>query len=142
MNISWHSHRQLKISLGAKTAYVLATTTDSYLPNDNSIGSQIPYTPRYNGIGNISISWKGIFLNYNHQYTGYRFITTDESQFLKPYQVGSLQFSYTFPKNQYSFSIMGQVRNLWDAHFEVVNGRPMPGRSFLVSLRVGLDSRK
>lgn len=135
--ISWNGHNNSQVSIGLKTAYVLATTTASYLPNDNSIGSQIPYSPRYNGIGNIGFSWKGIFVNYNHQYTGYRFVTTDESQFLKPYQTGNLQLSYSFPMGNYSLSFIGQIRNIWDKRYEVVNGRPMPGRNFLLSLKLG-----
>lgn len=135
--ISWNKNR-FQIYLGLKTAYVLATTTASYLPHDNSIGDQIPYTPRYRGIGNIGFSWSGFFVNYNQQYTGYRFITTDESQFLNPYQTGDLQVSYTFPVAHYTFSVMGQIRNLWNRQYEVVNARPMPGRNFLVSMNVAL----
>lgn len=131
-------HRKTALSLSLKTAYVLATTTASYLPNDNSIGNQIPYTPRYRGIVNLGFSLKNFFINYNHQYTGYRFVTTDESQFLKPYQDGNLQASYTFPVKHTSFSVIGQVRNCWDSHYEIVSGRPVPGRNYLLSLRMTL----
>ena len=68
-----------KVHAGLNTCYVLATTTSSYIYNDGSIGKQIPYTPRYNGQLSIGVGWKGISLNYNHTYTGYRFTTTDKS---------------------------------------------------------------
>lgn len=138
--ISWQQ-KQTRLSFGLKTAYVLATTTQSYLPNDGSIGSQIPYTPRYNGNANLSFSLRGLFLNYNHQYTGYRFVTTDESQFLKPYQTGNLQMAYTFIFHTLVFTISGQIRNIWDKHYEIVNGRPMPGRHFMISLRMDMHGK-
>ncbi len=62
-----------QLHAAAGTAYVLATTTASYIPNDGSVGKQIPYTPRYNGRLNIGFTWRGVYVNYNHTYTGYRF---------------------------------------------------------------------
>src|SRR5690606_29447988 len=87
--------KSFKIELGLKTAYVLATTTESYLPGDGSIGKQIPYTPRYNFISYLSLSYKRLLLHYAHTYTGYRFVTVDESQYIDPYHAGSFQLGYT-----------------------------------------------
>lgn len=126
-----------KLHLGVKYAYVLSTTVSSYLPNDGSIGKQIPYAPRYNGQANIGCAYKSFFLNYNHTYTGYRFTTVDESQYLEPYQTGNLQAMYTFLKKDYSIRLSAQVQNIWDTDYEVVNARPMPGRYFLLSLQLG-----
>jgi len=126
-----------RFHIGAKVAYVLSTTEDSYLPGDGSKGKQIPYTPRYNGQGNIGCSSGKLFLNYNHTYTGYRFTTIDESQFIMPYQTGNLQAMYTLQKQQYAISISAQLQNIWNQRYEVVNARPMPGRNFLLSLQLG-----
>lgn len=133
--ITWH-RQQTTLSLGLKTAYVLATTTASYLPGDGSIGKQIPYTPRYNGAINLGFGWRHLLLNYNHHYTGYRFVTTDESQYLKPFQTGNFQVAYTITIVDYAISINAQLRNMWNSHFEIVNGRPMPGRNFLIGLEL------
>lgn len=133
--ITWN-HQKTALSLGVKTAYVLATTIQSYLPDDGSIGKQIPYTPRYNGAVNLGMVWGRFLVNYNHHYTGYRFVTTDESQYLRPFQVGNLQMAYTIPLSAYSFAVSAQVRNIWDRRYEIVSGRPMPGRNFLISLQM------
>ncbi len=128
---------QWKLHVGMKYAYVLSTTITSYLPNDGSIGKQIPYAPRYNGQANLGFAFKGLFFNYNHTYTGYRFTTVDESQYLEPYQTGNLQAMYTFLKRVYSFRVSAQVQNIWNTDYEVVNARPMPRRYFLCSIQVG-----
>ncbi len=126
-----------KLHAGFKYAYVLSTTVSSYMPNDGSVGKQIPYAPRYNGQANLGFSYKGLFVNYNHTYTGYRFTTVDESQYLMPYRTGNVQVMYTYLKRAYSMRLSAQVQNVWGEDYEVVNARPMPGRYFLLSLQVG-----
>ncbi len=127
-----------KLHFGLRSAYVISTSEASYLPNDGSKGKQVPYAPRYNGQFNLGFTLAGCFFNYNHTYTGYRFITIDESQFLKPYNTGNLQLMYTFSKSAYTFKAAAQVQNLWNTTYEVVAARPMPGRYLLFSLQVGI----
>lgn len=127
-----------KLHFSLKSAYVISTSEESYLPNDGSKGKQVPYVPRYNGQFNLGATFGGCFLNYNHTYTGYRFTTIDESQFLQPYNTGNLQVMYTFYKAIYTVKAAAQVQNIWDAQYQVIAGRPMPGRYFLFSLQLGL----
>lgn len=131
---------QVKVHLGLNYVYVLSTTTDSYLPGDGSIGKQIPYTPRYNIQCNVGFQWKGaLFFNYNHTYTGYRFVTVDESQYLEPYTTGNLQAGYTlYPSGGYRCTLAAQLQNVFNTAYEVVGARPMPGRNFLLQLSLGL----
>ena len=127
-----------KLHFALKSAYIISTSEASYLPNDGSKGKQIPYVPRYNGQLNLGFSLSGWFFNYNHTYTGYRFVTIDESQFLEPYHTGNVQLMYTFSKAVYTIRAAAQVQNIWDARYEVISARPMPGRYFLFSLQLGL----
>lgn len=127
-----------KLHLGINTSYVLATTTSSYMPNDGSTGKQIPYTPRYNGQANIGFTCKQLSVNYNHTYTGYRFVTTDESEYILPYQTGNLQLMYSTSIHNHSFQVTGQCNNIMNRRYEVVNGRPMPGINWLVGFRVNI----
>jgi vitamin B12 transporter len=112
------------------TTYVIATTESSYMQNDGSIGKQIPYTPRYNGRLNIGGTWKRMYLNYNHSYTGYRFITTDESSWLEPYQTGNIMGSYTLPLRRHVLRLNAQYNNIWNTHYSVAGYRPMPGANW------------
>lgn len=122
-----------QLHLGLNTAYVLAETQQSYILNDGSIGKQIPYTPRYNGQVNIGFAYRGLYFNYNHTYTGYRFITSDESAWLMPYNTGNIQVSYS-TRLGIPFRFFAQCNNLWSQHYEVVAARPMP----LVNFNLGV----
>jgi iron complex outermembrane receptor protein len=126
------------LHLSINTAYVLATTEQSYVANDGSIGKQIPYSPRYNGQMNIGFSYRKIYFNYNHTYTGYRFITVDESTWLEPYQTGNVQLMYSLPIDHKTLSLSAQCNNVWNEQYSVVNGRPMPGINWLIGLTLSL----
>lgn len=127
-----------KLHLRLNTAYVLATTVNSYLYNDGSIGRQIPYTPRYNGQLNIGFTYKKLFCNYNHTYTGYRFTVSDESFYLQPYQTGNVQLMYTTLLKGHQLQLTGQCNNIWNAQYSVVFSRPMPGVNWLAGLKIGI----
>lgn len=120
------------------TSYILATTTKSYLLNDGSVGKQIPYTPRYNYRMNIGVSYNRLHLKYNHSYTGYRFITTDESSWLPPYQCGNLQLLYTHPYRDKILQLNAQLNNVWNEQYSVAGYRPMPGANWLLGIVVHL----
>ncbi len=124
-----------QVHLGLNTSYVLAETQESYILNDGSIGKQIPYTPRYNGQLNIGFAFRGFYFNYNHTYTGYRFITSDESAWLMPYNTGNIQASYS-TRLGIPFRFFAQCNNIWSQHYEVVAARPMP----LINFNLGLKA--
>ena len=125
-----------KLHLGVNTAYVLSTTVASYIYNDGSIGKQIPYTPRYNGQANVGFTYKDLTVNYNETYTGYRFITTDESEYLPPYQTGNVQLMYNIRISHHSCQFTGQCNNIWNEQYQVIAARPMPGINWLLGFRI------
>jgi iron complex outermembrane receptor protein len=130
---------KLNLHLVVNTSYVLSTTVSSYLSGDGSIGKQIPYAPRYNGQINIGFNFRQLYFNYNHTYTGYRFITVDESQWLMPYNTGNLQILYTLQVGSNNLQFTAQCNNVWNKRYQVVNGRPMPGINWLVGIRYSIN---
>jgi iron complex outermembrane receptor protein len=86
----------VSLKSGLSIAYTRATPTESYLPNDQSIGKQIPYTPEWTGSASIGMNWKGWSVNYAHRFNGIRYITVDESDWLDPYSIGTVILSYSF----------------------------------------------
>lgn len=131
--------KKWKLHIGVNTAYVLSTTVSSYIAGDGSISKQIPYAPRYNGQANIGFSYKALYVNYNHTYTGYRFITVDESQWLMPYSTGNAQLLYTLPFKAHSLQFTAQCNNIWNKQYQVVNARPMPAINWLFGLRLNIN---
>lgn len=132
-SLHWQRNKWVA-NFGINTTFVLATTTKSYIANDGSIGKQIPYSPRYNGQANFGINYDHISLHYNHTYTGYRFITIDESQFLKPYTTGNIYLTYRSQWHQIDYSLKLHCNNVWKNNYQVVAQRPMPLSNWLFGL--------
>ncbi len=131
-----------KFHIGLNTSYILATTVSSYIYNDGSIGKQIPYTPRYNGQANAGFTFRKLSFNYNHTYTGYRFITSDESYFITPYATGNVQLMLDTRFRQHKLRLSGQCNNIWNSQYQVVAYRPMPGTNWLLALNLGIVKEK
>lgn len=121
------------LHLDVHYAYTLSTTRQSDIPNDYSIGKQLPYVPRYQVKANPGIeirSW-GLYLPY--QYTGYRFTTTDESQWLMPYHLIGFQLSKQWQLKQGNrIKMQVACRNLGNVNYETLPGRYMPERTWLI----------
>ncbi|MBS1783187.1 MAG: TonB-dependent receptor [Bacteroidetes bacterium] len=126
-SISFHTSLHL--------AYTKATTLNSYLPNDQSIGKQIPYTPLLNGIFNLGASWKKWYININESYTGTRFINMDETDRLLPFAITNFQINYAISFEKQRLSVFAQINNLLNQSYQVMNGRPMPGINGLLGVR-------
>lgn len=126
--------RHWNFQLGVNTSYVLATTVSSYIPNDGSIGQQLPYTPRYNYRFNFIVVYKRLELGYNHTYTGYRFLTMDGSEYLQPYQTGNLRAAFHTHVYSKLLQLHVQCNNIWNAQYQVVAYRPMPRTNWLAGI--------
>jgi vitamin B12 transporter len=122
---------------GLNAALTSATPTKSLLPNDNSIGKQIPYTPYLSGNLQLGLGWKQFDLIYLHAYSGLRYITSDQSGSVPAYHTADLIASASLLRGQ-GLTLQLSLRNMYDFRYSVIAYRPMPGRSFLAGFRMDL----
>ncbi len=116
---------------GLNIAYTRSTTVESYIPNDGSTGKQIPYTPRVNGQYNLGFTVSGFRFNFNHCFTSGRYFNADETGYIRPYQLLNLQLSYTRLVFRRKLIATFQLNNLTGKEYQIMQGRPMPGRNVL-----------
>lgn len=121
-----YRHQSFYVHLGIQTTYVLSTVESSHLKEDESVGKQLIYTPRYTGNGNLSIGYKKASLLFNHLYTGYRFTSSDNSTWLNPYQVSSLKIRYTQAFRHLELTVYGALNNLFNTDYEIIQNYPTP----------------
>ena len=110
-------------------AYTLSTTKQSAIANDYSIGKQIPYVPRYQFKMSVGFQHKNLEMHFVQTYTGYRFVTTDESQYLKPYATSNLWASYHYRFQALKGAINIRFNNILNKSYQSIVGRVMPGRN-------------
>ena len=122
--------KNLNLGVGLITGYVLSTIQSNLQENSNTLFKQLVYTPRYTVNGNFSAGYKRLNLVLFSQYIGYRYTTSDDTQWLKPYQVVSLKLNYTASLQTFSVTFFSACNNLFGNSYTIMAGRPMPLRNY------------
>ena len=114
------------ITLSFKTAYNLSTNQDSYSNNDAILGKQLIYAPHYKFIIKTKYTNNKVSLTYLHNYTGYRYTSNDNLNYLPSFQLGSLFFSYQFFQKKNNLDVFYKINNLYNNNYQLIINRPMP----------------
>lgn len=104
---------------------------------DQHYKKQLIYVPYHKATASMAYAWKGFSIYYQFLYTGkvYTTIENVESNRQDEYFVNNLGLEYSLGKKQ-NFSVGLEVLNLMDYEYEVVENRPMSGRSFHVFFNI------
>ena len=111
-------------------AYTISETTSSRIGNDASVNKQLIYVPIHKAGFNFFINYKSYSLTYNFTYTGNRFTSTDNLEFLVANKIHSLQIDYSFQLKNNQFSLFTRIDNLFNEKYFVVANRPQPLRNY------------
>ena len=122
------------MQIGMSSAYVLSTIEKSDLENDASIGRQLIYTPRYNINGYSKFKFKNFISLITYQYVGYRFVSSDNLQWLKPYSVINFSGGYHFKFYRHTIQCIVGINNILNISYMIVSQRPMPGRNYFLQI--------
>ena len=128
------NHITLKLKL--INAYILSTNQKSTIANDVNLYKQLIYVPLYKTTANISVSYKSMFLNVSNQYTGYRFTSADNKQFLNPYLVSNATLGYGFHIKKVNAQTTLSINNIFNTKYESIVYRPMPLRYAELSIKL------
>ena len=116
--------------------FVLSTNDQSAIPNDPTIGKQLIYVPKQNASCNFAVSYKTLSINFNYIYTGYRYETSDNTQFLNPYQLGNAVISKKFNVKHLHFRLFAKVNNIWNEPYQVIAWYAMPLRNYQAGIAI------
>jgi len=97
---------------------------------------QLPNRPR--NAYNVSLRL-GLWSTYSvidYSYTGERYTTTDNTASLPSYHVVNMLVGFTMPLDPVSLDAKLEVRNLENLEYQAMEGFPMPGREYRVSLEI------
>jgi len=137
-----YNKKDFQIKLILNTSYVLSSNEKSKNENDNSTGKQLIYTPRYTGQSSMSISYQKLNFIFNNTYTGYRFTSTDNTNWLSPYYIANIKCSYPYSFNTINMELFCAVNNLFNKNYAVVLNRPMPLRNYEIGMRINYHKNK
>ncbi len=124
------------IRIGVITNYVVSTNEKAKSETDASVGKQLVYVPMYSGHGKISAEYKGMNITFNQNYTGYRYTSNDNTEFIIPYWISNIYASYKVSLEKFTGSFFAQVNNLFNEQYQVILNRAMPLRNYLIGITI------
>jgi len=129
-----YSFGKFNAGLNAGYSYTKASNAGMAAENSGLSGKQLVYVPANNLNAILRLGWHKFHSAFSTGYTGKRYLTADNSQYLPPYSVSDLSIGTKLSTGRAVFDINISVENLFDASFQNIAYYPMPGRSFLISL--------
>lgn len=134
--------KDILIKIILQTSYILSSNQKATSQNDNSVGRQIIFTPRYNGQAALLIKYQNFNLLFNNNYTGYRFTSTDNTSWVNPYYIANFRCSYNYSFSTINSEIFFNVNNLFDKNYVIIPNRPMPLRNYEVGISLKYNKKK
>lgn len=122
----------------SNASLVFSTTVKSTIAHDLTVGKQLVYVPKLTGNVTLGFQFHRLSGQLLQQYTGKRFITTDESKFLSPYLLGQLTVGYDIPWhcNKRKFEVYIKIDNIYNVKYQTIVDRPMPGRQAFIGVKL------
>lgn len=125
----------MSLSFGLNYSYQYAVDISD--PQSKTYGHQIPYTPRHSG--NVTLSWKNRWVNVSYLCTAvgqrYSFPQNTAANLIKGYLDHTLSLHRDFEFGGHRVTLTGEVLNIADVNYEVVQFYPMPGRSYRFTMK-------
>ncbi|MDX9750202.1 MAG: TonB-dependent receptor [Flavobacteriales bacterium] len=126
--------------LGVVTNHVVSTNQIATGPHDASVDKQLIYVPMYSGNARIGVEHARASFILSTTYTGYRYTSTDNRDFLDPYWLLNASASVrVVKKTRWQADVFAHANNLLDTDHEVMLSRPMPLRNYQAGIRFHFD---
>jgi iron complex outermembrane receptor protein len=125
-------------TLESGLTYTLTDARNRTDPGSPSYDEPLRYVPRDQMKVHSTLAWGPAALTMHARYTGRRAATSDGSQFLDAYVVGSTRLRLKHEVAGVRTALSVQIDNLFDTDYQSVGGRPMPPRHARVRLFVSL----
>jgi len=98
------------------------------------VGKQLPHIPLHTGNVTTFMQYKNFRLTNQLQVLSKRYTTADHSQSAPAYLLENLIIETNFNWRHFRASLQGRINNVSNTFYQTINGNPMPGRSFAISL--------
>jgi outer membrane cobalamin receptor len=126
-------NNSLIIRFNAKYAWNQAHIIKS--PDSESLpGKQLVYVPEHQFNANIRAAYGNYYFLWMSYFTGRRYTSTDNSQYLSGYFLNNASTGVKLASGKSTFDIYLKVENLFNINYQAIAWYPMPGRTFAISI--------
>jgi vitamin B12 transporter len=108
-----------------------ASTSEKVASNAaNSLGKQLLYTPLHTANLGLEFIFKKLTISYSHNIIGKTPIRTDNSVWLRAYDLASLRMRYPIAFKRNRLEVFFDVENIFNEQYQAIEWRAMPGAHF------------
>ncbi|MBN2666305.1 MAG: TonB-dependent receptor [Bacteroidales bacterium] len=132
-NISY-SFNKADLRIIANYVRTLARSQDQNSDKNGTGGNRLIYVPENQLNVLVRLNWLMYFVSFSTDYTGKRYITADNSQYLPHYAVSGINLGTRLERTHHSVDLSLSVDNLFDAAYQNIAYYPMPGRNICLSV--------
>lgn len=129
----WRSHGDL---LGWRANYTRLSAKNAS-NNSTTNEKDLVYRPRDKFDLQTNFDLGYFTLSGSFQFVARRFINADNSTSLPAYRLTHLSIGRQIRLGEVHALLQAEVRNVFDKHFSIIDGYPMPGREFRATLKLG-----
>jgi outer membrane cobalamin receptor len=128
------------VNVTASGSYTWQHAIDVTNPDAKNYRHQIPYTPRHTGNGSITVETPWINVSWLLTAVGERYALPQNTKANRvgAYTEQSVSLNRTFRLRRASLRLQGEILNLADTQYDVIQYYPMPGRSWRLSIALSI----
>ncbi len=113
----------------------IKTTNEKIMTNDqSSLHNQLIYTPTEKISSRFGVEFKRFRIGITYNYIGYRYTTSDNSQYLDPYYTLNIDLSKTVVLNHLAIKSYIQLNNITNESYQIIAFYPTPRQNFQIGL--------
>ncbi len=98
---------------------------------------RLVYRPKNTANINLNCSFSVFTLSYQFSYTGLRYTTNDNTDYLPSYKTSDITLNYKPKTDSADLLLSLQIKNIFDERYEIVKNMPIPGRELRLALKIG-----
>lgn len=127
-----------KLDVSTNCSYTFNRAMDHTEKGSPFYGGQLPYIPWHAFSAIVGLSWRDWAFNYSFIYTGERYEASANipENYSKPWYTSDLSLTKLVRIKKFTLRITGEVNNVFNQQYEVVQCYPMPGTNFKVKINV------
>ena len=123
----------------ATLRYSLQQALDHSVQGSQTWGNQIPYIPLHSGSAHLLATWRKWSFGWDTMITGERWSRSANTADYRiaPWTVSDASLSRDFTIGRSTLAAGLSLSNIFDYHYQIVQGYPMPGRCVYLNIGYG-----
>jgi len=129
-----------KVQLRFNASYNYTRTTNE--ANNQLMNKQLIYVPLHQYNWGITTKYKIFELKYNESFTGKRYTSENNQQYVDDFSVGNIHLGMNFNAKMFTGKLAFSVNNIWNKSYQVMAWYPMPLRNYNIQLTLNFNHKQ